>query len=79
MSPRIELPPLWISLWAALSSVIVLWGQSRQDRYQLLANQVDAAYCFYLPRSFLADSTISWIWAPYKYALLITWSSFKLM
>ena len=25
-APQTQLPPLWISLWAALSSVIVLWG-----------------------------------------------------
>lgn len=68
MAPQIELPPLWISLWAGLSSVIVLWGESRHALVnQYMTNDLDAAYCFYLPHSFLADSTISWIWAPYKY------------
>lgn len=46
---QIQLPPVWISLWFGISSIIVLW---------------DAAYCFYRPRS-LSGGDLSWIWWPY--------------
>ncbi|KAL7423532.1 uroporphyrin-III C-methyltransferase [Cryptotrichosporon argae] len=43
-------PPVWVSYWFALSTVVVIW---------------DACYCFFRPRS-LVGGDLAWIWAPYN-------------
>jgi len=43
-------PPTWISLWFAVSSVLVTW---------------DFLYCFLRPRS-MEGGDLFWFWSPYK-------------
>lgn len=55
--------PKWVKLWLAVSSVIVLWGESLFARGTRLI--ADVGYCFLRPRSF-GGGDLAWIWAPYK-------------
>jgi hypothetical protein len=65
-------PPKWITLWFAISSVIVTWGELVRATlsWWMFADTrpafaPDFLYCFLRPRS-MEGGDLFWLWYPYK-------------